>query len=305
MNVLETWLNKIGNLKRYTSKGGPAPHKPLLLLVVLDSIENQGLPSDGLLELTPELAFRFSAYASVVAHRRSQPILVRFPFYHLKNDGFWQTLDDDRQTTTEKSRGRFAALNPVFADCAQNPDWRTQARQLLIAKYFQPEERAALYSLTGLPVPEDAELKELLAREPLEVAFGKGREARFRIIVLYNYHFSCALSGYRLTTIDSGCIVDAAHIHQFADSRNNDPRNGLALSKNAHWLFDNGLWTLDGNNRVLVAQSHFAEEFSDPAYPSLSSYHGRELYLPADPASWPAPHYVEWHRTKRFRDSKN
>src|SRR5439155_11085292 len=73
------------------------------------------------------------------------------------------------------------------------------------------------------------------------------------------YNYTCALTRYRLTTIAGGSIVDAAHIHQFADSRNNDPRNGLALSKNAHWLFDNGLWTLDEDYRVRVAKGEFSE----------------------------------------------
>jgi putative restriction endonuclease len=67
------------------------------------------------------------------------------------------------------------------------------------------------------------------------------REARFRRNVVAAYNYTCALTGYRLTTISAGCIVDAAHIHQFASSRNNDPRNGLALWKNAHWFFDTGL----------------------------------------------------------------
>jgi hypothetical protein len=39
-----------------------------------------GQLSDGMLELSPSLAFRFSVYGSVVAHRRSQKLLVVFPF---------------------------------------------------------------------------------------------------------------------------------------------------------------------------------------------------------------------------------
>jgi hypothetical protein len=39
----------------------------------------------------------------------------------------------------------------------------------------------------------------------------------------------------------------------------NDPRNGLALCKNAHGLFDNGLWMLTDYYRVLVAAGPFAE----------------------------------------------
>jgi len=58
--------------------------------------------------------------------------------------------------------------------------------------------------------------------------------------VVSAYNFTCALTAYRLTTITAGSIVDAAHIHEFRDSRNNDPRNGIALSKNAHWTFDQG-----------------------------------------------------------------
>ena len=64
-------------------------------------------------------------------------------------------------------------------------------------------------------------------------------------------------------TVTSGSIVDAAHIHRFADSRNNDPRNGVALCKNAHWLFDLGLWTLGDDYRVRVATTKFSESGAD------------------------------------------
>ena len=35
--------------------------------------------------------------------------------------------------------------------------------------------------------------------------------------------------------------------------------NGIALSKNAHWLFDNGLWSIQDDYTVLVADRHFSE----------------------------------------------
>jgi putative restriction endonuclease len=299
MDSKTAWLIKVGKLRVNAAHEGRAPHKPLLLLVVLDLIESQGPPADGLLELTPDLAFRFSAYASVVAHRRSQTIRVRYPFYHLKSDGVWQPLDESKQPTGERSRVRFAALDASFLECLCDAEWRSAARRRIIAVWFEPKEQAALCVLSGLPVPEDG--AGVVAQDPLEAAVKTGREARFRINVVYNYRFTCALSGYRLTTIDSGSIVDAAHIHQFADSRNNDPRNGLALSKNAHWLFDNGLWTVDRDYRVLVADSHFDEQCSDPGSRSLTSYHGQPLFLPAAQSHWPGFEYVEWHRTKRFR----
>src|SRR5260370_1986921 len=105
------------------------------------------------------------------------------------------------------------------------------------------------------------------------------------IVAAYNY--TCALTGYRLTTVNAGSIVDAAHIHQFADSRNNDPRNGVALCKNAHWLFDNGLWTIAGDYSVIVAVGRFSED--SPDHKSLRDYHGQKVCLPSDNRLWPKP----------------
>jgi putative restriction endonuclease len=99
------------------------------------------------------------------------------------------------------------------------------------------------------------------------------------------YNYTCALTRYRLTTITGGSIVDAAHIHQLSDSRNNDPRNGLALCKNAHWLFDNGLWTLTDDYRVIVAEGRFAED--RPEEKQLQrEFHGQKIHLPDNPAHW-------------------
>src|SRR6516164_6757639 len=109
------------------------------------------------------------------------------------------------------------------------------------------------------PFPPDDQIKRDAAYECPEEAQKQGREARFRLNIVAAYNYTCALTRYRLTTITGASIVDAAHIHQFADSRNNDLRNGLALTKNAHWLFDNGLWTLGDDYRVIVAHGNFAE----------------------------------------------
>jgi putative restriction endonuclease len=142
----------------------------------------------------------------------------------------------------------------------------------LIANYFQTEEKVALAALAGIAVPEDGEAG-CGTDEPPEEAKQKGREARFRLRAVAAYHYTCALTRYRLTTVTAGSIVDAAHMHQFARSRNNDPRNGLALCKNAHWLFDNGLWTLTDDCKVIVAAGCFSEE--GPDQKALQDYHGQ------------------------------
>jgi putative restriction endonuclease len=299
MDRAEFWYGKIANLRVDRARGEPAPHKPLLLMAVFDMRET-GQLADPVLELTPELAFRFSVYGSVVAHRRSRTLFVGFPYYHLGSDGFWVPLDEGKQPTTDRKRARYAVVDPDLLEVSAHPEFRKRAMYLLIAKYFQPEDRAALYSLCKLAVPLEGELAEHADYRPFADARQKGREARFRVSVMYNYHFTCALTRYRLTTISCGSIVDAAHIHAHSSSQNNDPRNGLALCKNAHWLRDNGLWTQDDQYRVVVAREHFEEESPDPGVKGLLDFHGSLIHLPAEMA-WPDLEYVGWHRRKRFR----
>jgi putative restriction endonuclease len=299
MATPEQWLAKLARLKVDKARGDPAPHKPLLLLIVLELAEQGQLPPDRPLPLTPELAFRFCSYWKIVAHRRSQAPDVRYPFHHLQSDGFWSALGEDGTPSPERRRTRYAALASDFVALANDPHYRDRARRILIATYFRPDERIALYASFGMPVPSDEEVQRDANYQSPEDARTQGREVRFRVNVVAAYNYTCALTRYRLVTISAGSIVDAAHVHQFADSRNNDPRNGLALCKNAHWLFDSGLWALTDDYRVIVAEGRFAED--SPEQKPLSSYHGKKIHLPSDPALWPNPVHLAWHRKNKFQ----
>ncbi len=293
-----TWLERLANLNLYQAKHGRAPHKPLLLLVILDLAERGELPAD-ILVLTPELAYRFDTYWTVVRHRRTQPPDVRMPFHHLTYDHVWTAFAADGSKSPHRSVTAYVRLNPEFADCTTDSGFRRQARRILVASYFEPAERNALYHLLGMAVPTDDEIARDAAFTSPNDAREAGREARFRLDVVPTYGYACALTGYRVTTIGQGTIVDAAHIHEFSNSRNNDPRNGMALCKNAHWLFDAGLWTADEDYRIIVANDAFSED--SPDQKPLAEYQGCRLRLPQDPALWPDPKHFAWHRKQRFR----
>ncbi len=62
------WLNVLSDL-HYDPARGIAPHKPLLLLVVCDLVE-EGKLRGSLLARDGDLAFRFSSYWTIVADRR-------------------------------------------------------------------------------------------------------------------------------------------------------------------------------------------------------------------------------------------
>src|SRR4051812_15293140 len=119
------WLSVMGRLNVSRSKSGPAPHKPLLLLVLLELSEQGELPA-GVLQLTPELAFRFFSYWSIVAHRRTQPPDVRLPFYHLQTDGFWSAHRADGGLADGPRSTRYAAYDSSFEAVVGDPCHQTR-----------------------------------------------------------------------------------------------------------------------------------------------------------------------------------
>jgi putative restriction endonuclease len=294
LNTESKWLATLGKLRVNRSQG-LAPHKPLLLLVVLEMIEHGELATL-VLPLTPELAFRFSEFGTVVAHRRTQRMDVRLPFFHLSSDGVWSAFTKDGTESLDPKATKYVQIDRDFFTLAQSDAFRTQARIFLIRSYFEPAEQVALASLVNVPIGDLS--AEILVVKEAESSYQSGRDVRFRLDIVAAYNYTCALTGYRVTTISGSSIIDAAHIHQFSESRNNDPKNGIALCKNAHWLFDQGLWSLDDDYRVIVAHSAFDESARDQK--SLRDFHGLRVTLPANDNLWPDRQHLAWHREHKF-----
>lgn len=116
-----SWLAKFARLRIDTAS--KAPHKPLLLLVVLD-LAHEGALGPEILPLTPQLAFRFCTYWSIVAHRRNQKPDVRFPFTKLKTEGVWAPLDAQGEITRDPELACSARLkaDSMAADASYLPE---------------------------------------------------------------------------------------------------------------------------------------------------------------------------------------
>ena len=92
MKNFEFYYNCFGNLKTAKMKGHSAPHKPLLLLSVLDLIE-QGFITSNLIELSDALVNRFKE--NTKAYLGNSIIFnpnIGYPFYHLSSELFWELL---------------------------------------------------------------------------------------------------------------------------------------------------------------------------------------------------------------------
>jgi putative restriction endonuclease len=295
---LLTAINPAVNTKLGRGNGRFAPHKPILLLCIFELFEQERL-NGARLTLTPDLVLRFQSYWRVVVNRWTTKPDLRMPFHHLSNQGFWKALTGDLKPSNHRSLTEVIEMDESFVSAMSDAAFLRRARAVLISQYFPPLEQIALRSLAGIGDKEASADVGAVKEEARAYARSTARDARFRIQVVSSYMFTCALTGYCLTTLSNASIVDAAHIHERRDSLNDDPRNGLALSKNAHWMFDEGLWSLTDDLKVIIAEKAFTDWSPDGF--SLRNYHGRPLFFQRNCTLRPDRKYTAWHREHRFR----
>ncbi len=295
--IAKRWLAKLTQLNAAHGKGdcsGKAPHKPLLLLCLLDMAESGEITSRSLVR-TAGLVVRFKSYGAIVAERWPTRLDLSLPFYHLSTQKFWEPLTAEMHRATSPETCIVCDLNSEFYELLADASFRTKARIVLISQYFNEPEKIALFESLGLKTDYGAGPSAgMILQEAVEAAKTKGRCAKFKVRVVSEYHYTCALTGYRCTSISGSAIVDSAHIEKWSKTQNDDFTNGLALSKSAHWMFDEGLWSVDENFRILVNPRRFDE--NGPEFLKLSSFVGRHLQFDPRANLRPAMKFLRGHR---------
>lgn len=309
-DVLTFYSNKFRKL-RIDRAHGNAPHKPLLLLSIIELIE-QGAILENKIEPSPLIVESFLKYWNLLSLEKPR---IYLPFYHLKSDKFWHlhakigqenllsTISQFKSMAQLASVVDFANLDEDLFLLLHKAEAREVLRQTIIEIYFPDKAelfRAAIAENQEINVIENL-LLENAEKKNFDsskiVADEKKREKAFSRAIMRLYDYTCAACHYRIVTLNGESAVDAAHIFPFSQSRDDSIGNGISLCKLHHWSFDRGLFAIEDDYKIVVASS-FSESGNEDF--SLAKLHSKTILLPKEKPFRPSLTMIRWHRENSF-----
>lgn len=314
MPDLNTYLARLLRLNRAPTKYGKAPHKPVLLLTLLEMIDkgfgNRFAPDVDLVGI-------FQENWQLLVHTPNQADFTQ-PYYYLQSEKaggepIWQLvpLPGCQMNSHIKSVHTLAqvvshgAFHPELYALLSLPENRELVRTQLLSCYFPASAAAFMQAKHGgrgyfheleawvLNEPEAAR-KVIRVQSEEEVYV---RSGLFKRLVPQVYHQTCCMSGMRLNSTFGHVYIDACHIVPFSVSHDDRVTNGLALCPNLHRAFDRGLITVGEDHRIVLS-SHIREDAVH--HYSLGKLAGKPILLPGDKRAWPDQELLDWHRRNRF-----
>ncbi|GAC1322562.1 MAG: HNH endonuclease [Chloroflexota bacterium] len=275
----------------------------------------RGVIVDGRVPVSPELGELFSEYWDRVLPSDPRQNMA-LPFYHLQNDGgFWTLVAVQGDVRVSKQISTvsnlaglvaYAQLDLELVRCLGMTRDRDRLRDVLVQQYFTPEIQAGLLEQGQINADAyDYSARLLGLRKIGEVSavqeyMPAARNQGFRRAIVTTYDYRCAMCGIRVLTAEGHAVVEAAHIHAWRESRNDNPTNGLALCRLCHWTFDEGLLGAD-QSRIILVSPQLSARANLPGH--LAQLARRPLIGPEDSELAPDPEALSWHRSNVFRAS--
>ncbi|MBZ9729504.1 HNH endonuclease [Salegentibacter sp. JZCK2] len=320
--IIFKYSNYFKKLNRGFNKNlGRAPHKPILLLSIIQLIAKDKITSNRIF-ITSEILLAFKQnWAQLVTTDHSRNFAL--PFFHMRSEPFWHLVAKPGkriETTRSKSIKSFNNLNEsiVFAEVdkelfllLQQPENQLWFEQLLIEFYFpdfkinylRPDsyyeedkiENEILNEPSELYQNHIKQLKETLEENEFEEEiFVRG--GLFKRTVPKIYDYTCCISGLKINSAHNIQMVDACHIYPFSISNDDTVTNGIALSPTLHRAFDRGLITINSDFLVRISPTIEEENSSFP----LSDFEGKQILLPEKQDWFPPQEALKWHNKEVF-----
>jgi len=297
---LDVYEQRFRNLRVNHQRGHVSPHKPCMLLAVLQLAEAGGLDRNEI-RFTPALLEPYNEIFEIVRTPNDHPNPY-FPFFHLQGDGFWrlqpkpgreavaEAMTTARSWSDIEENYDHAYLDSALFELIKNSQALARLREILIASWF-PDSRGRLEKFFADQAPSieyERRLHGQIAGKSMEGDPLKYdvpiRDRAFRRAVLESYDYRCAASGWRIILPDNTALVEAAHLIPFSEIQDDDPRNGIALAPSYHWALDKHLIAPGPDYKWHVSN------FLDPRLPDyrpLLEINGKRILLPRDKRFWP------------------
>lgn len=299
---------------------GNAPHKPILLLSVLEGIKIKLIKNEKIY-ISPELIEIFSNFWNRLVesdHNKN----FSLPYFHMRSERFWELipaapflssqLNAVKSVKSLKSLEQlvsYAQIDKELFSIANNQESNIRLQLFLIQQYFNKTSLDVstptldnLFSSYENQVLLEGEssykntvmnLEKELSKNEFEEEL-KVRSGAFRKYISREYNETCAISQIAINALDSFSVIDACHIVPFCLSNSDHITNGIALCPNLHRAFDRGLISIGENYEVLVKNS-FVE--SKSIY-GIRQFEGKKINLPKNELYYPSQTNLGWHRNE-------
>lgn len=307
----EGFLHKLSEIKIWRRGSDRAPHKPLLLLLMLGRIARN---KERLISFSEAKRHFGELWQRFGPPRR---VRVQYPFRHLLTDeGIWEIpkrsdlphLRDGRLRVNELSNNNVEGGFPqeVHELLKAHGELGLRAAQLLLDEHFPTSLHDEILEAIGFSSDSSLEGFPTVAREPYErrkmAIFRRPRRLRFRREVLQAYDERCAVCDFDLRINDELLGLEAAHIQWHSHNGPDNVFNGLALCLLHHRALDRGAVGLEAKGtgyRLLVSTQVRGKP---PSASLLSEFSGQLIRPPRSRQQGPRREHVDWHRAQVFRN---
>ena len=281
---IEDYIEQFRKLNRSKNKSiwdertqNGAPHKPFLLLIIIDHIRNGQIDSPSF-SLTQDLIDDFRMYWNGILPDKHYSSIA-YPFYYMNSEPFWQMHFNadypyaDKKTWTPSVRELQNYVSETYLDqdlfdFLNDETNRDILRRVLLDEYFDKKSRDKINELSNYTEVLNDYSKKLLEKvaEPFEKYHAKShdithsnswiqnRDRPFSRLVRKAYNYQCVVCQSGILTDDGLSLVEGAHIIPWSQSYNDDLRNGLSLCPSHHWMFDHYLLAVRTDYSIAVSK---------------------------------------------------
>jgi putative restriction endonuclease len=294
-------MGRLSGLRQAQVGGKRAPHKPLLVLWLLEKLMNTGSAVASYAEAAEPVSQLINDFGTPV----KSPALARqraaMPFVHLERE-LWDLRDHQGSEigpdVPETGRwlldhGAVGQLRPEAAALLADGQVLAAAARLLLDQHFTPVLSEMICAAVGL------DLAGLEAPWPPQVSVSRRtRTPGFAEGVLRAYAYRCAMCGFDGRLGRNPVAIEAAHVQWHSQGGPDELANAIALCALHHALFDCGVLGLGPGRRITVSPLYVAATNAGRAVDALA---GQPLLgvRPGQPSVDAV--YIGWHTIQVFK----